>query len=55
VDCGKKVAGELVVSGGNAAPIFDATEKALDFVAASVDALRALGLCGSILPARNDW
>jgi hypothetical protein len=31
--CGHEVMGELVIAGGDAPPIFDATEEALDFAA----------------------
>ena len=51
---GAKGFGELVVTGGDAPPIFDATEVVLDFVTSPVKALGAVRLLGGIAAARNN-
>ena len=51
---GQEVPGELVVSGGDAAPVLDATEVVLDLMASSVDALWAIGVPGGVAAAGND-
>ena len=51
---GQKVASELVISGGDAPPIFDATEIVLDLVAPAVEALRAISSDPTGAAAGND-
>lgn len=51
---GKEVAGELVVSGSDATPVFDAAEVVLDSVALAVDAFGAIGFDLVGAAARDD-
>jgi len=44
LDHGEEVFGELVVSGGDAAEVFEFTEEALDMVAFSIERLAEAGL-----------
>jgi len=53
VVCGEEVAGEFVISGGDAPPILDATEEVLDLVSASIDRFRAIGFFGRVAATGN--
>ena len=53
--CCEEVAGELVISGGDASPVLDATEEVFDFVPAAIDGLRAIGLLGRVAATGNGW
>ena len=51
---GKEVSGELVVTRGDAAPVFDAAEVIFDFVASSIKALGTIGFPGGVAAAGDD-
>lgn len=50
----KEVAGELVIAGGDAAPVLDAAEVVFDFVASPVEAFGTISFCRGIASAGND-
>jgi len=50
----QEVAGELVIAGGDAPPVFDAAEEVLDFVAPPVKALGTIGFLEGGAAVRND-
>ena len=50
----QEVAGELVIAGGDAPPIFDAAEEVLDFMPPSVKALGAIGFLEGGAAVRDD-
>lgn len=51
---GEEVSGELVVSGCDAAPFFDAAEEVFDFVPPAVEALGAISVLNGIAAVWED-
>ena len=50
----EEVPGELVITGGDAPPVFNAAEVILNLVAAPIKSLRAIRLGGGVAAARDD-